>query len=128
MQDTVDAISDTNVVLQRLNVNIGGTLGDRFTDDLVHELNHRRLRVVGTNVRRDLAFLQDLEPAIGFENFIKGFRTYSVERLHRAQKLRARHQHPFRRLLQKLSDELATRGVKKIVGRKNNGIFPLLNR
>src|SRR5262249_55801423 len=128
MKDAVNAITDTNVVLQRLHGNIGGTLGDRFTGYLIHELNHRRFRVVSTNVRRGLAFLQDLESAIGLENFIERLRAHSVECLHRAKKLRARHQYPFRRFLQKLSNELATSRVKKIVGRKNNGILLLLDR
>ena len=57
MQDAVDAITDTNVVLQRFNVNIGGTLGDRFADNLVDKFYDRRFRIIGTDVGGGFTFL-----------------------------------------------------------------------
>ena len=57
MQDAVDAITDTNVILQRFNVNIGGTLGDRFADNLVDKFYDRRFRIIGTDVGGGFTFL-----------------------------------------------------------------------
>ena len=70
----------------------------------------------------------DFERAIGLEDFVERFRADAVERFHRAQNLRARHQHPFGRFLQQLRGELAADRVKQIVGRENDRVLLHLDR
>ena len=72
--------------------------------------------------------LQHLEGAIRLKNFVECFRADAVESFHRAQNLRARHQHPFGRLFQKLRGELAANRIEKIVGRQHDRIFLHLDR
>ena len=43
VQDAVDAVTNAQIVLQRLDVNIRGALDDRFADDLVDELDDATL-------------------------------------------------------------------------------------
>src|SRR5262249_364489 len=61
MQDSVDSITNPQIVLQRFNVNIGRALDDRFTNDLVHEFHHRRLGIVVIQLDSGLGVLQRLE-------------------------------------------------------------------
>jgi hypothetical protein len=122
VQDSIDPIANTQVVLQRLDVNIGCAFDDRFADDLVDEFDDRRFRIVRVEVGAGLRLLQWFESAIGLENFIERFRAHAVERFHGPQQLGARHQHPLRWFLQKLRHELAPGGIEKIVGRENNRI------
>ena len=85
MQNSVDAITNADIVLERFDVNIGRTLGDRFPDNLINEFNDGGFGIVRVDVRCGLAFMQDFETPIGLENFIEGFRAHAVERFHRAQ-------------------------------------------
>ena len=87
MQDSIDPIANAQIVLQRLDVNIGGALDDRFADDLVDEFDDRSFRIVRVEVGAGLRFLQWFESAIGLENFIKRFRAHAVERFHSPQQL-----------------------------------------
>src|SRR6478672_124685 len=128
VQDSIDPIANTQIVLQRLDVNIGGALDNRFTDDLVDEFDDRSFRIVRVEVGAGLQLLQWFESAISLENFIKRFRAHAVERFHNPQQLGPRHQHPLRLFLQKLRHELAAGGIEKIVGRENNRIVLFRDR
>ncbi len=108
VQDPVDPVTNANVALERLDMNIGRALHDRFANNLVHEFHHRRFRIVRADVGCGFAFLQNFEVALRFENLVERFRANAVERFHRAEELPARHQHPFGRLFQKLAGELTT--------------------
>ena len=123
VQNSVDAITNAQIVFERLDVNVGRALDDRFANDLVHELDDRRFRIVRVQVGARLGVLQNFERAIRFQNFVERFRADAVKRFHRAQKLRARHQHPFRRFLQKLPGQLPADRIEKIVGREHDRIF-----
>src|SRR6266487_834950 len=70
-----------------------------------------------------LAVLQYLEGTIRLKNFVERFCADSVESFHRTQNLRARHQHPFNWLFQKLRRKLAANGIEKIVCRQYHRIF-----
>src|SRR5438477_5724265 len=85
VQNSVDAVTNADVVLERLDVNIGRTLGDRFADTLINEFNDGGFGIVRVDVRRGLSFMQDFKTPIGLENFIEGFRAHAVERFHGAQ-------------------------------------------
>ena len=45
-QNSVDPVSHLKIVLQRLNVNIGRPLLQSFSDNLIHKLDDRGLRIV----------------------------------------------------------------------------------
>ena len=128
VQDAVDAIANAQIVLERLDVNVGRALEDRFANDLVHEFHDRRFRIVRVQVGARFDVLQCFERAIRFQDFVERFRADAVERFHRAQNLRARHEHPFGRFLQKLRRELAADRVKQIVGREHDRVFLHLDR
>ena len=106
MQDAVDPVTNANVVLERLDVNIGRALDDRFANNLVYEFHDRRFRVVRADVGCGFALLQNFEIALRFKNFVERFRANAVKCFHCAQQLRAWNQHPFRRLFQELAGEL----------------------
>ena len=88
-------------------MNIGRALENRLANDLVYELHHRRFGIVGVQFDGGLGVLQRLEGTICLKDLVESLGTNAVERLHRAQKLRARHQHPLGWLFQKLRRELA---------------------
>ena len=50
MQNAVDAVANAQIVLERLDVNVGRPLMDGFANDLVNELHDRGFRVVGVQV------------------------------------------------------------------------------
>ena len=85
---------------ERFDVNIRGAFHDRFTNDLVDELHHRRFRIVGVQIHALFRILQRIERSARLQNFVERFRADAVERFHRAQNLRARNQDPFDRPLQ----------------------------
>ena len=109
VQDAVDPITNAQIVLERLDVDVGRAFVDRFADDLVDELHHRRFGIVGVQVGAGLDVLERFEGAIGLEDFVEGFRADAVERFHRAQELRARDEHPFGRFVEQLRGELRAR-------------------
>ena len=120
MQNSIDSIPNSQIVFQRLDVNVGRALENRLANNLIHEFHHRRLGIIVVQLDGCLGILQRLEGTIRLQDFIKSFRPDAVERFHSAQKLRARHQHPFGRLLQKLRSELAANGIEKIVSRQDD--------
>ena len=99
VQNAVDAVANAQIVFERLDVNVGRALDDRFANDLIHELHDGRVRIVGVEIGARFDILQRFERAIGLEDLVERFRADAVERFHRAQNLTARHQHPFRRFL-----------------------------
>ncbi len=103
MQNAVDAITNAQIVLERLDVNVGGALDDRFADDLIDEFHDRSFRIVRIQIGAGFRVLQHFERAVGLENLVECLRAHAVKRFHRAQNLGARHQHPFGRFFQKLS-------------------------
>ena len=96
VQNAVDPITNAEIVLERLDVNVGRAFVDRFANDLVHELHHRRFGIVGIQVGAGLGILQRFERAIRLQDFVEGFRADAVERFHRAQKLRRAARAPTR--------------------------------
>ena len=58
VQDAVDPVTNAQIVLERLDVNIGGAFLDRFPDDLVNELHDRRFRIVRVQVGAGLDVLK----------------------------------------------------------------------
>ena len=128
VQNSVDSIPDSQIVFERFNVNIGRALENRLANDLVYEFHHRRFGIVGVEFDGGLGVLQHLESAVGLKDLVESLRADAVERLHCAQKLRARHQHPLGRLFQKLRRELAADGIEKIVCRQHDRIFLHLDR
>ena len=87
-------------------MNVGGTLDNRFPNNLIHELDHRCFRIVGIEIGTCFDILEGFERAVGFQDFVERFRADAVERFHRAQDLSAGHEHPFGRLRQKLRSKL----------------------
>ena len=128
VQNSVDPITDAQIVLQRLDVNIGRALDNRFANDLVHKFHDGRFRIVGVQLGGGLRVLKRFEGAVRFQDFVERFRPDAVERFHRAQNLRARHQHPFGRFFQKLGCELPADRIEQIVGREHHRIFLHLDR
>ncbi len=57
MQDAIDAITNAQIVLQRLDVNVRRAFHDRFANDLVDELHDRRFRIVRVQIRARLDIL-----------------------------------------------------------------------
>ena len=98
VQNAIDAITNAQIVFERLDMNVRGALDDRLANDLVDELHHGSFGVVRGQVRACFPILQHFESTVGFQNLIECFRADAVERFHGAQNLPARHQHPFRRL------------------------------
>ncbi len=49
-QLTVDAVPDTDFLVERLDVDIGGSVAQRLADDARHQLHHRRLIVEADRV------------------------------------------------------------------------------
>ncbi len=128
VQNSVDPIPNAQIVFQRLDVNIGRALDNCLANDLVHEFHHRGFGIVGIQLDRGFRILKHFEGAVRFQDFIERFRADAVERFHCAQKLRARHQHPFDRFFQKLGCELAANRIEKIVRRQHHRIFLHLDR
>ena len=87
VQDAVDAVTNAQIVLERLDVDVGRALVDRFADDLVDEFHDRRFGIVGVQVRARFDVLKRFEGAVGLEDFVEGFRADAVERFHGAQDL-----------------------------------------
>ena len=128
VQDAVDAVANAQIVLERLDVNVGRALVDRFADDLVDEFYDRRFGVIGVQVGARLDVLKRFEGAIGLEDFVERFRADAVERFHGAQDLRARDEDPFGGLVEELRGELSPGRVKQIVGREHDRVFLDLDR
>ena len=128
VQDAVDAVTNAQIVLERLDVDVGRALVNRFADDLVDELHDRRVGIVGVQVGARFDVLERFEGAVGLEDFVEGFRADAVERFHRAQDLRARHEDPLGGLVEQLRGELAPGRVKQIVGREDDGVLLDLDR
>ena len=57
-QLTVDAVPHPDVAVERLDVDVGGAVAQRLTDDPRHELHHRRLIVEADLVDGVLAGLE----------------------------------------------------------------------
>ena len=91
MQNSIDAITNTQIVLKRLNVNVRRAFENCFANDLVNEFDHGSLGIVGVQFNRNFSFLKHFKRAVAFQDFVKCFCTDAVERFHCAQKLRARH-------------------------------------
>src|SRR6266567_2567221 len=128
MQDSVDAITNAQIVFERFHMNIGGALDDRLANDLIDKLDDRSLRIVRGQVGASLGVLQDLERAISFKNLVERFGADAIKSFHRAQKLSTRHEHPFGRLFQELRHELAADRIEKIVGCEHDRSFLHLHR
>ena len=123
VQDPVDSVANPQIVFLRFNMNIGRTLENRFANDLVHEFHHGRLGILVIQLDGSLRVLQHLKGTIRLENFVECFCADTIESLHRAQNLRARHQDPFGWLFQKLRRELAADGIEKVVCRQHHRVF-----
>ena len=48
VQNAIDPVPNAQIIFERLDVNIGGALDNRFTDDLVDEFDDRSFRIVGS--------------------------------------------------------------------------------
>ena len=94
VQNSVDPIADTQIVFERLDVNVRRTFNNGFANDLIDELDHGSFRVVRVEIGAGLRVLQHLKRAVRFQNLVKRFCAHPVECLHGTQQLRARHQHP----------------------------------
>ncbi len=118
VQDAVDAVSDAQVVFERLDVDVGGALDDGFADDLVDELDDARLGVVARDVLRELIVLV-VVGARGLENFLERFRADAVERLDGAHELAARDDVPLElAAAELLLREPARHGIEDVEGRE----------
>ena len=123
VQDSVNSVTNSQIVFQRLNVNVGRALENCFANDLVYKFHHGRLGIIGIYLDGGLTIIQYVQGASGLQDLIESFRPDAIEGFHRAQNLRARHQHPFGRLFQKLRCELAANGIEKIISRQDDRIF-----
>ena len=66
MQNSVDPIPNPQIVLERLDVNVGRALDNRLANDLVHEFDDRRFRIVRIQVGGGFRVLQNLERTVRF--------------------------------------------------------------
>ena len=123
MQNTVNPVANTQIVLEWLHVNIGRALDDGLPDNLVHKFYHGCFGIVRVQVGADFAILENLEGAVGFQNLVEGLGPHSVKRFHGTEHLSARDQDPFRRFLQELTRKLPTDRIKQIVSRQDDRIF-----
>ena len=60
VQNAIDPIANAQVVFQRFDMDIGGALDDRFTDDLVYEFDDGRFRIVRIQIGARFDFLERL--------------------------------------------------------------------
>src|SRR4029453_10929363 len=127
VQNPIDSIPNPQIVFERLNVNIGRTLQNRLTNDLVDEFHYGSLGIVGVELDGGFGVLQHLERAVRFQDFIERFRADAIEGLDCAQQLGTGHQHPLSRLFQQLRRQLTAYGIKEIVGREHHRVFLYLN-
>src|SRR6516162_9961243 len=123
VQNSVNSIPNPQIIFERLDVDVGSAFQDRFPNDLVYEFHNGRFGIVGIELNGGLSVLQRLERTIRLKDLVESLRADAVERFHRAQKLRARHEHPLSRLFQKLPRELTADGIEKIVSRQHDRIF-----
>ena len=112
VQDAIDAVTNAQIVFERLDVDVGRAFVNRFTDDLVNEFHDRCVGIVSVQVRARFDVLKRFEGAVGLENFVERFRADAVECFHCAQDLGARHEDPLSRLVEQLRGELAPGRVK----------------
>src|ERR1051326_52035 len=127
VQDAVDPVTNANVILERLNVNIGCPLQYCLANDLVYEFHYRSLGIIRANIGGGFTFLQNLEGPIRFQNFVERFRPHAIARLHPPEQLAPPPQHPFRRFFQELTRQLTADLVKRIVGCQNHRVLLDLN-
>ena len=120
MQDSIDSVTNSNVVLEWLDVDVSRTLDDGLANDLVNEFDDRGLGMIRINVGGRIAIVQYFKRAIGCQNLFERLCTDAIQTLDRTKQTPARNQHPFRRLLQELRRELASDRIKKIVGGEND--------
>ena len=66
MQNSIDPIPNPQIVLERLDVNVGRALDNRFANDLVHEFDYGRFRIVRIQVGGGFRALQNLEGTVRF--------------------------------------------------------------
>ena len=89
MQHAVDAVADAQVVLERLDVNIGRALLERGAHDLVDEADHGRL---GVFLVEDVDFLLQVERRVvdvaALQDRVEGFRADAVAGAQRGEDAR----------------------------------------
>ncbi len=89
VQHAVDAVADAQVVLQRLDVNIGRAFVERRAHDLVDEADHGRL---GIFLVEDVDFLLQIEGRVvdiaAFQDRVEGFRAHAVAGAQRGEDAR----------------------------------------
>ena len=119
MQDSVDAITNAQIVLQRLDVNIRRAFFQRRTHDLVHETHHRRL---GIFLIEDVDLLLQIERSIidiaTFQNRLERFRADAIAGTKRRQNRAPSRHAPRNGLLDFLPDHLPGGEVERIVGQQ----------
>ena len=60
VEDAVDAVANAQIVLERLDVDVGRALVDRFANDLVDKFHDGRVGIVGVQVGARLDVLRAL--------------------------------------------------------------------
>ncbi len=117
MQHAIDAITDAQVVLQRLHVNIGRAFVERLAHDLVDEADDGCLGIVFV---QHAHFLLHIEAGVvdiaSFQNRVEGFRTHAVAGPKRGQDAAPGRHAPRDGLVDFVGDDLACGQVERIVG------------
>ena len=91
MQNSINPITNAQVILERLNMDVRRPFENCLANDLVNEFDYGRFGVVGVQLVRGFAFLKHFEGAVAFQDFIERLCADPVERFHCAQKLCPRH-------------------------------------
>ncbi len=118
-QHAVDAVADAQVVLQRLDVDVGGALLERLAEDLVDEVHHRGLLVV--LVQHGDLLLHVIGTAVAvaaFEQFFKVLRAHAVALVQRFEDAPAGGQPPGDPLAHLVPHRLPGIEIERIVGQQ----------
>ena len=77
VEDSVDAVTDAQIMAQGLEMDVGGPLIESLAQDLVHEFHHGCFRILSIQ-DVDLLLFGDGFQIPSLEKFLKGFCTHTI--------------------------------------------------